>query len=87
MGEVDQPKWGGVASIRVRVVSQYRGESEVRQIMSLIKARRDGQPLTVTGYPTAIVQFQQATLLTDTISGIVTRELVADFDVTAHQSA
>jgi hypothetical protein len=43
--------------------------------------------LTVAGYPTAIVAFERADLLKDTVGSVVTRELVGTFSVTAHQSA
>lgn len=85
-GTVDLPKWGGVATVRVRVVSQFRGDSQVSLILSLIKGALDGQPLTVTDYPTAIVAFERADMLKDTVNNIVTRELVGTFSVTAHQS-
>lgn len=87
MGGVDLPKWGGVATVRVRVVSQYRGDAEALSVMALVRASLDGQPLTVAGFPTALVAFETATMLKDVISGIVTRELVGEFSVTAHQSA
>lgn len=86
-GTVDHPKWGGVATVRIRVVSQFRGDSEVLLIMNVIKSALDGQPLTVADYPTAIVTWRRVDLLKDTINSIVTRELVATFEVTAHQSA
>lgn len=87
MGGANLPKWGGVTSIRVRVVSIYRGDAEASSILSLVKAALDGLPLTVAGYPTAIVAFVRADLLKDTINNVVTRELVGTFTVTAHQSA
>lgn len=85
-GTVDHPKWGGVASVRVRSVSQYRGDSEVLALTNIVKVALDGQPLTVASYPTAIVAFTRGDLLKDTINNIVTREFVASFTVTAHQS-
>jgi hypothetical protein len=87
MGAADQPKWGGIDTLRVRVVSQYRGEVEVYELMSKIKIALDGQPLTVVGFPTAIVAWGRADMLEDTINNIVTRELVGTFSVTAHQSS
>jgi hypothetical protein len=87
MGGASLPKWGGIVSLRVRVVSTYRGELEAYGLMDIIKVALDGLPLTVTGYPTAIVAFQRADLLKDTINNIVTRELVGTFSVTAHQSS
>lgn len=86
-GTPDHLKWGGEAMVRVRVVSQFRGDSEVLMIMNVIKVALDGQPLTVDGYQTAIVAFQRVDPLKDTVNNIVTRELVGTFVVTAHQSA
>jgi hypothetical protein len=86
MGEATLPKWGGLVGLRVRVVSNYRGDAEVNTILSLVKAALDGLPLIVAGYPTAIVEFVRADLLKDTINNVVTRELVGTFRITAHQS-
>jgi hypothetical protein len=86
-GTVDSPKFGGVVGVRVRVVSQFRGDSEAALILDLVKSELDGRDLTVAGYPTAIVAFERADLLKDTVGSVVTRELVGTFSVTAHQSA
>lgn len=87
MGGPDLLKWGSIASLRVRVVSQYRGDAEAHQLLGIVKQRLDGQPLTVAGYGSVIVEFVAATLLKDTIAGVSTRELVGEFDVTVHQSS
>lgn len=86
MGPASAPKWGGFARVHVRVVSQYRGDAEAQSILSVIRSVLDGQPLTVTGFPTALVSFENATLLKDTVVGVVTRELVGEFQVIVHQS-
>jgi hypothetical protein len=86
MGHRDLPKWGGVVTVRVRVVSQYRGDAEAMSVLSLVRAALDDQPLAVTGFPTALVAFENAVMLKDAINNIVTRELVGQFTVTAHQS-
>lgn len=87
MGDANLSKWGGVATLHVRVVSNYRGDAEVNATLSLVKAALDGLPLIVAGYPTAIVEFVRADLLKDTINNVVTRELVGTFRITAHQSS
>jgi hypothetical protein len=79
-------KWGAVAGLRIRIVSQYRGDAAVSDGLSAVKACLDGQDLTVTGFPTVSVDFVTANMLKETINGVTTRELVADFDVTVHQS-
>ena len=86
MGAPSALKWGSESTVLVRVVSQYRGDQEVTQILSPIKAALDGQPLVVPGYATASVSFESAQLLKDTLTGVVTRELVASFSVLVHQS-
>lgn len=86
-GTVDLPKWGGVVSVRVRIVSQFRGDSEAMLILNLAKMELDGRDLVVDGYPTAIVAFERADMLKDTVASVITRELVGTFSVTAHQSA
>lgn len=86
MGAASQPKWGSVAGLRVRIVSQYRGLSDIGDTLTAVKTCLDGQPLTVTDYPSVSVDFMTATLLTDPLTGVTTRELIADFDVTVTQS-
>jgi hypothetical protein len=41
-GTVDSPKFGGVVGVRVRVVSQFRGDSEAALILDLVKSELDG---------------------------------------------
>ena len=86
MGAANAAKYGSFARVQVRVVSQKPGESEVSSIVNAIKAELDGQPLTVTGYPSAGVTFETLIPLKDTVAGVVTREWVAEFEVTVSQS-
>ncbi len=86
MGAVASAKWGSDMTLRTRIISQYRGESEVATILSLVKASLDGATLTVSGYPSVSCDFATTTTLRDTVAGVVTRELVADFTVIATQS-
>lgn len=85
MGAPTQPKFGSSVRVDVRAVSQRPGESEVAAIINEIKAELDGQLLTVAGYGSTLATFENLTLLTDTINGPVTREWIAEFDVTVHQ--
>lgn len=79
--------FGSVATPQVRVVSNYRGDAEAAAIMSLVVGRLDSQKMTVSGYASVIVSFLGATLMPDPDAvGVMTRELVAQFDVTVHQS-
>jgi hypothetical protein len=84
LGAVDG-SWGSESRVVVRVVSQYRGDLEVNAVMSQVRAALDGYKFTPTGYLPAIVIFETAQLLKDTIAGVVTRELVAEFSVEVHQ--
>jgi hypothetical protein len=86
LGPPNLPKWGGSARVNVRVVSQSRGDQEAFTILDAIKRALDGQPITVAGYQSAGISFEHVTVLKDTVNGVTTRELVAEFDVTVHQS-
>lgn len=86
MGRPDQPKFGSFARVQVRAVSQKPGESEVSSIIDAIKAELDGQPLTVPGYASVGVTFETVIPLKDTVVGLVTREWIAEFEVTVSQS-
>lgn len=85
LGTEDALKYGSIARVPIRAVSQERGSQEVYRVMSAVKARLDGRKLTFGSYGPAIVTCESAVLLQDTVGGVVTRELVADFDVTVHQ--
>lgn len=85
-GTNDMPKFGSVAGLRIRLVSQHRGLTKSSDALSAVKACLDGESLLVDGYASVDVQFSSATPLTDTVNGVTTREIVADFDVTVHQS-
>ncbi len=86
LGGPSLPKFGSSARVQVRAVSQKPGELEVAGIIDAIKASLDCQPLTVTGYPSVGVTFENLIPLKDTVTGVVTREWVAEFEVTVHQS-
>lgn len=77
--------YGSVAGLVIRMMSQYRGDDEVESILGEVKGCLDGQPLTVAGYPSVKVVFQNITPLTD-FSTVDTREWVAEFDVRVHQA-
>lgn len=82
----DSPKWGGTASVRIRVASQSRSDQEVRRLTSLVKQTLDGQPLTVVGYPSVAVSFVTVIPIEDLVAGVTTREWLSEFDVFVHQS-
>lgn len=86
MGRPDQSKFGSFARVQVRAVSQLPGETEVSAIVNAVKAELDGQPLAVVGYASVGVTFETLIPLKDTVNGLVTREWVAEFEVTVSQS-
>lgn len=86
MGIPSALKWGSETAVQVRVVSQYRGDQEVCSVLDAAKGAIDGQPLTVAGFASVVVSFANAQLLKDTLTGVVTRELVATFTILVHQS-
>lgn len=86
MGGSNLPKFGSFARVEVRAVSQKPGETEVSGLIAAVKASLDCQPLTVAGYPSVGVTFESLIPLKDTVNGVVTREWVAEFEVTVHQS-
>lgn len=86
LGPATGAKFGGQVRIPVRVVTQYpTTEAQTYQMWSVIKGAIEQQPLTVAGFTRASVTVDGASLLTDTVGGIVTRELVALVDVLVHQ--
>jgi hypothetical protein len=86
LGPADGAKWGSTATVRTRLVSQYRGDQEAADILGLVRAALDGRRLTVTGYSGPITaDFQFATMLRDAVNGVVTRELLSEFEVVVHQ--
>jgi hypothetical protein len=87
MGAATSLKYGSSTRVSVRIVSQYRGEHEVGAIADAVRAALDGQSIIAGTYPAAIATFEQAVMLRDTVQGIVTRELVLDFNVTVHQTS
>lgn len=86
LGESTDPKWGGEATVQVRVISQYRGDAEVLSVMDKVRAALDGHEFTLAGYQPAVMTFEsQAPMFKDTVAGTTTRELVAEFAATVHQ--
>lgn len=86
LGDASLPKFGSFTRVQVRAVSQKPGDTEVSTIVDAIKAALDCQPLTVAGYPSVSMTFENLIPLKDTVNGVVTREWIAEFEVTVHQS-
>ena len=71
--------------IRIHVYSRYQGDKEAMQIHERIVALLNFQSLTVTGYPTALVEYEQMRLMVEDVEKIETRHLVGEFCVMVHQ--
>lgn len=77
--------FGSEARINIRVGSQTRSDTQADTITSLIKGLLDAQELTVTGYRAAMCEYEALTPLKDAAAGIVTREWISTYLVTASQ--
>lgn len=87
MGPRTSPKFGSSVRFTVRAVSQYRGDAEVNNLGEAIRGGLDGEKATVAGWPgKPLMTWEAATMLKTTVNGVVTRELVMDFNVVVHQS-
>lgn len=84
-GTSDLPKFGSITRLFIRMRSQYGGEAEIAGIWSAVKAVLHNADLVVTGYPTVSIELQDMTAFLE-FDAVVTREWIADFDVTVHQS-
>jgi hypothetical protein len=71
--------------IRIHVYSRYQGDKEAMQIHERIVTLLNFQTLTVTGYPTALVEYEQMRLMVEDVEKIETRHLVGDYCVLVHQ--
>lgn len=87
LGPVDGAKWGSTVRVPIRLVTQApTSEAQTWRIWNVLKQAIDGQRLTVAGYgQSAQVDLGSASLLIDTIGGLVTRELVGVAEIIVHQ--
>lgn len=86
-------KWGGNCVVQLKAVTDAESDLPGLTILSRAKVVLDGQPLTVSGYPTAIVQWE-TTLPTYPevvgsfqVGGVQVRHCPALVRVFAHESA
>jgi hypothetical protein len=87
MGDPAGLKWGSFARIQIRLGSQWRSEAQVTQLVDDVKRILDGQPITLSGYGSAGLTFETLVKLDDSEAGVVTREWIVEFELTAHQGA
>ena len=86
MGPADLPKWGSIATFQVKALSKEMADDGNYARIALVKTTLDGILLTVPGYGSAFCKFDSmATPYTETIGGVVIRQLPAIFRVLVHQ--
>lgn len=85
MGDPGAAKWGGLVRVQVRVGSQSRTDAQANSITSVVKQVLDGQPLSVSGYATVDVAYNDVAPLRDFTGGVVTREWVSTYEIMVHQ--
>jgi Protein of unknown function (DUF3168) len=87
LGPANLPKWGSIATFQVKALSKEMGDDGNYARMGFVKTQLDGAPLTVAGYPTAFCEYDNLGLpYSETIGGVVIRQLPMIFRVSVHQS-
>jgi hypothetical protein len=71
--------------IRIHTYSRYQGDTEALGIHYRIVALLNFQPLTVTGYTSALVEYESLRVFVEDIEKIETRHLVDEFCVMVKQ--
>lgn len=71
--------------IRVHVYSRYQGDREALAIHDRIVALLNFQPLTVTGYTSALVEYESGRMFIEAIEKLETRHQVDEFCVRVKQ--
>jgi hypothetical protein len=70
---------------RVHVFSRYQGDAEVTAILSRIVALLDFQVSSVSGFTSAMCEYEQGRILVEAKDRIETRHAVGEFCVTVQQ--
>jgi uncharacterized protein DUF3168 len=71
--------------IRTHTFSRYQGDLEALQIHERIVALLNYQTLSVSGFTTVIVEYEQGRMLVEDVDKIETRHMVGEFCVRVHQ--
>lgn len=71
--------------IRIHIYSRYQGDSEALAILGRIVALLNFQPLTVSGYTSALVEYESNRVFVEDIEKIETRRLTSEFCVRVKQ--
>lgn len=78
--------FGSEARPSVRILSQWRGDSEINAISAAVRGVLDGQRIDLPPYGRPILTFETASpIMKTTVGLVVTREQVAEFDLEAHE--
>lgn len=85
IGAESDASFGSIATVGVRVLSQYRSDTEIHQIAAAIRGALDGTVVSLSGGPATHVLFDSAAPVFKTEANLVTtREQVVLYTVTAH---
>jgi hypothetical protein len=71
--------------IRIHVFSRYQGDLEALEIHNRIVTLLNFQPLTVSGFSSATVEYENGRMLVEAIDKIETRHWVAEYCVRVQQ--
>lgn len=86
MGPATGAKFGSETRLRIRVGTQSASEAQANAITSVVKGILDAQPIAVTGYTQADIEYQSLTPVTAVADGCVgVREWVSEYLVTVRQ--
>jgi hypothetical protein len=87
MGTQSALKWGGEATIGIRLKSLSRSEAEIAQLVGYVRAALPDGSITVSGYGSAWLTYLVTDTPEDFIAGRKVREWIVQYQVTAHQEA
>lgn len=86
LGPPSTLKWGSSVRLGVRVVTQGLTEAQANSISSVVKGILDGQPITITGYAFAGIEYRNLVPLTTVTEGCAgIREWLNEYLITVHQ--
>ncbi len=70
--------------VRVHIYSRYQGDKEALEILERVVTLLNFQALSVSGYTSALVEYEQGRVLVEAIEKIETRHIVGEFSVMVH---
>lgn len=87
LGTLGAAKWGGNTTVQVKAITEGAGDAEGLAILSRAKTVLDGQPMTVPGFPTVIVEWDSLQpSFTEVVAGANVRHVPAIVRVLVHES-